>query len=511
MRTRILIGVIVMVSIIVIIGSVFAGRNKSTSVENLTQEKMPGFTEITCIQGASFFVNSQFTEKATAITQVSDNITFQRNQYYSYKNGEDRYLLFNMEQLIVAAQKGTDFWIGDSNDKEHSLLNTNMMNIWFTQGSKKFDSTTISNGVTVTVATAGVSINSTTYGDFCGKLVNINKDGEEWSLFVGVPGERFDKLSDNSKKGIETICSTFSFSNSADLLAQDIYAVSLDGDNTKEKVDTTEEIFEYDEASLNLSNQKNVADKDEEKAYTSTPYSMLILGDNGLLSAFNDNTIHYEDAIIKPTHVYRDEEAKEIIKDFCMTSEQYEYNECPAGSSWEVLEYDLNYKNCENEDYVNIQIKGLDGEELRYRGIKYTSRTYDMVYKTEEDGDWIRHYYTYYAVPNGCSEYCIEAGERESVNGEEVSAAYYHIWNTNSVHGEQISVSENSVSGNSVSENSVSGNSISGNTVSENSVSDNSVSENSVSENQADEEGAPMAESNDTEEKKDDKKDKKAK
>ena len=50
-----------------------------------------------------------------------------------------------------------------------------------------------------------------------------------------------------------------------------------------------------------------------------------------------------------------------------------------------------------------------------------------MIYKTQEDGKWIRHYYVYYAIPNGCLEYCLQVGERESVNGEEVNAAYYHI------------------------------------------------------------------------------------
>ena len=173
------------------------------------------------------------------------------------------------------------------------------------------------------------------------QLININKDGEEWSLFVGVPGERFDKLSDNSKKGIETICSTFGFSNSSDLLAQDIYAVSLDGDNSKEKVDTTEEIFEYDESSLNLSNQKNVTDKDEEKAYTSTPYSMLILGDNGLLSAFNDHTIHYEEAIIRPTRVYRDEEAREMINNKAISLNGEVVTEDAPITKQDVLEGDV--------------------------------------------------------------------------------------------------------------------------------------------------------------------------
>lgn len=441
MKSRIIILIVMIAAIVMVIGSVFVNANQKTSEETLTKKERPGYTEITSVPGVSFYINSPFVEKATAITQISDNIGFQKNQYYSYKNGTDKYLLFNMQNLIVAVQKGTDFWIADSNDKEYSLLNTSLMNIWFTQGTKKFSSET-ENGVTITKACAGVSINSTTYGDFVGELANISKDGEEWSIFVGVPGERYDKLPTTSQNGIENIINSFAFSNSEGDIAQDIYAVSLTGDNSKEAVDTTEEVFEYDENSLNLSNQSSIVDKDEEKAYTSSPYNMLLLGDNGILSAFNDYTTSYEEPIICPKKVYRGEEAEKLIMDYCTSSGEYDYFKAPDGQSWEVLEYDLNYRNCANEDYVNIKLKGLDGEALRYRGIRYEARTYEMDHKMTEDGDWFRNLYVYYPVPNGCYEYCIECGERNSLTGEEVSAAYYHIFNEDEVHSEPSTVED---------------------------------------------------------------------
>ncbi len=441
MKSRMLILVVIVATIALVVGSVFVKANQQTSAENLTKQEHPGLTEITSVPGVSFYVNTKFVDKATAITQISDNISFQKNQYYSYKNGTDKYLLFNMEKLIVAAQKGTDFWIAESNDKEYALLNTSLMNIWFTQGTKKFDSDT-ENGMTITKACAGVSINSTTYGDFVGELANINRDGEEWSIFVGVPGERFDKLPSASQSGIDGIIKSFVFSNNAGDLVTDVYAVSLTGDGSKQAVNTEEEIFEYDENSLNLSNQKNIVDKNEETAYTSSPYNMLSLGDNGILSAFNDYIISYEEPIIHPVNVYRGEEAEKLIQEYCDTSGVYDYFKAPDGQSWEVLEYDLNYKNCKNEDYVNVKLKGVDAEALRYRGIRYEARTYEMDNKAIEDGDWIRNLYVYYPVPNGCYEYCLECGERTSLTGDEVSAAYYHIFNEEDVHGEQETAKE---------------------------------------------------------------------
>lgn len=418
---------IIIAALILIFLFLPGGETKTTEEEVI--EPMPGYSEVTAVPGVSFYINDVFIDKATAITQVSNRMNFQKNQYYSYKNGTDEFLLFCMEDLIIAAKKNTDFWIDKSDDKEYALLNANLMNIWFTSGSKKFNTETVDNRTT-TIAEAGVSINATTYGDFCGKLVNINKDGEEWSLYVGVPGERYDKLPESSKKGIENIISTFTFKDNAESVDQDIYAVSIDKASERKKVEKETEIITITEDAsdtLNLNNQKTIINKEEDKAYTSTPYNMLEIGDNGLFSVFNDININYEEAIICPKNIYKGEEAEKIIREFCQETEQYAYFSAPEGSSWEVAEYDLNYKDCEHDDYVNIRLKGVDGEPLRYRGIKYSQRTYDMIYKTQEDGKWIRHYYVYYAIPNGCLEYCLQVGERESVNGEEVNAAYYHV------------------------------------------------------------------------------------
>lgn len=427
MKTKLLILVIVIVSIILVISSIFASRNKSAS-QSLTEER-PGFTQITSIDGASFYVNTRFVDSATAITQVSDNVSFSKDQYYSYKNGTDKYLLFNMSQLVVAAQKGTDFYICNSNDKEYSLQNANIMNIWFTKGSKKFETKT-SDPYTVTTVCAGVTINSTVYGDFCGKLVNINYDNEEWSLFVGVPGERFDKLSKASQEGIEAIVESFVLSDNSQLLAQDVYAVSISGDNAIKTSVDTQEVVSGNEDTVSIS-ETAVAEKDELMAYSSSPYNMLNLGDNGILSAFNDYTVIYEEPIVTPVKIYRGSAAKELIVKYCTLSGDHNYFDPPEGTSWEVVQYNLNYSHCSAQDYVDVKFNGLDGEQLRYRGIKYPQRTYDAFidYIEEEDGIIVKNLYTYYAVPNGCMEYCLSFGDTNSVNGEVTSAAYYHILN----------------------------------------------------------------------------------
>ncbi len=427
MKQRILLIILIVASVVCAIGAVMAGRNKKSAGD---ASQMAGYREINDVYGASFYVNQMFVDEATAITEVSDSVNFQRNQSYVYKNGTDKYLLFNMESLVVAAQKGTTFNLAleDPKARENALGKASLLNIWFEKGSRKFDCEVDGNR-TVTKVIAGVPINTDLYGDFCGELATIEDENEEeWSLFVGVPGPRYDKLTKTDREGIEAIINTFRLSDNAELLDTDIYAVTVTGnDTTKEKVNTVDDTVEVtDTPSLNLTNQKIVQDKDDDKAYSSSIYNMLDIGDNGILSAFNENFLGYEEPIIHVSAVRRGEEAKKIIKKYCASGDSfYKYFEPPEGCNWQVVEYDLNYKNCKDSDYVDIKMRGMDGEKLRHRGIRYTQRSYTIDDLVKADGSWLRGYMAFYAVPNGCYEYALECGENNP--GLDAYPAWYHI------------------------------------------------------------------------------------
>ena len=61
----------------------------------------------------------------------------------------------------------------------------------------------------------------------------------------------------------------------------------------------------------------------------------------------------------------------------------------------------------------------MDGENLKFRGIEYTQRTYDIPVSDTE-------FYSFYAVPNGCREYVLEMGEGDG-KGEEAVSSYYGV------------------------------------------------------------------------------------
>lgn len=416
--------VIALCLIFLVAGSAFgAGSGKA-------KDEIDGYTKIKDVPGVSFFINSSFADAARAVTEVSDNVDLRPDEFYSYRDGEGKYVLFNMEKIIVIAQKGTAFHIGDSNDKEEALTGESLMNVWFTKAGKKLESETDRN-VTKTQACAAVVINADLYGDFVGQLVNITDGSTEWSLFVGIPGEIYENLSSSAKKGISAITETFTFNDSVPSDTS-VYAVTVEGDGTdKEPVKTQKEETEGDSIAFT----ETITDRDELKAYTSSPYNMLSLGDNGLLDAFNDDLKDYEEPIICVSKVYRGKDAADIIKATCSG---YSYTEPSFGTSWEVAEYSLNYKNCTGKPYVDIRFCGMDGKQLRYRGVKYASHTYDLTKAATEDGGWIKHLFVYYEVPNGCTEYCIKAGGNRDGTG----AAYYRIQNSENKMDERIRENE---------------------------------------------------------------------
>lgn len=449
------IGVLILL-IIMMISNVLSKKQSSKTVE-----EKAGYERIRDIEGITFDVNQNFIDKATAVTEVSNNVEFQKNQYYLYKNGVDTFLLFNMDELVVAAQKGTSFYFNETSNIENALNDSSVVNIWCEKGTKKFECENNANKYIIPVL-AGVPINVNLYGDFCGKLAVIEGNDEEWSLFVGVPGERYDKLSSNSKKGIEAIINSFTQSTESVAETSDIYAVEVNGnDPTIQKVaeeeikveeivtpisetkePTIEEIVEgtqvieeipkeeqekiEKQTSVSLTNQKQVEKKDTTKAYTSTVYKMLNIGDNGILSAINYDTSEIELPIISIKNVYRGDEAEKIIKDFYSSGKAvYNYFEAPEGCHWEAVKYDLNYRDCSENIYVDIRVIGFDGNKLKYRGVGYPMRTYNAIHQVIQDGNWKRGYYAFYAIPNGCTEYALMCGDYIKDSG--AFPAYYRI------------------------------------------------------------------------------------
>lgn len=446
------------------------GCNTSNSLYSIPES---GYTTVNHIDNLAFCVPSFVANKATAITKIANDQEYESNVAYSYKNGSDEYIMFCIDQLVVLAQKGTDFDFASTEQKEDCLNNSGVLNTWFSKCSDndKFvfeDSLDENTYKIISEVSAEVVITTQLYGDFIGKLAVISTDNEEWSLFAGVMGDSFKNLSQEQIDFINGIVKSMRLEANPveEVPTYDIVLESNPlNDDTDENEPETEESYEQStepmsndnavieetiivssneitdtssdssnvksdkvQYGINVTNQKikkNIFDN----AYESDEYSMLNLKECGILSAKN-SIGKYENPIIRINTVYSGKQAQSIIKTF-FSETGTDFFEAPPGYSWQVANYDVSYASCTEELYINITVEGLDGNQLYFRGIPCPERTYDAKHKvrTDANGNYLNHY-VFYAIPNGCKEYVLKCGEGDVSESNTLLAAYYHIHNT---------------------------------------------------------------------------------
>ena len=64
-----------------------------------------GYTRLDDVDGISFELVSSVARNATAITNISEDMEFEADQTYLYKDGENAYFIFNMRRLYVQYKK----------------------------------------------------------------------------------------------------------------------------------------------------------------------------------------------------------------------------------------------------------------------------------------------------------------------------------------------------------------------------------------------------------------------
>ena len=428
------------------------------------------YTEITYLDNLSFSVPLTIVNKATALTQIVDGMEYNSSDVYSFNNGVDTYILFCMDELIILAQKGTSFNFLNTEEKVNALNNSGVLNTWFTPSGKRFsyaDSNKNNAYKIISNVKAEVVITSELYGDYSGKLAVIQSDNEEWSLFVGAVADSTKDLSSAQLSVIDGVTKSMYLKANV-VKAEPTYdvvinqslktdavqppaeeelieentghpdredtVITVDSDATDVAVqpgennnatmeDKPENTDTASRSGFNITNQRG-RKKELDKAYSSDVYSMLQLGQCGILSVVTNDSV--EEPIIRLNRIYTGDEAVKKIKQYTSTQEVYTYFDAPDGYTWNLVEYDVSYENCTDNPYINIKLIGLDGNNLVFRGVPVTKRTHDASYEMDVDGRNVYKMYCYYAVANGCHEYALECGDG-TIDTENLSAAYYHI------------------------------------------------------------------------------------
>jgi len=531
-------------AVILLIVALFSGKGDSNKTSKV--QASGNYKTVTDISGISFIINESIANKATAVSEISEKIDVEPNLYYVYKDGNSTYLLFCLDSIIIAAEKGTSFHFNEYEKKEDAVYADSVAGLWFETNGNKF-AYEEQGSLFIANVNAGLVITNDMYNDYVGQLAVLSDGETEWSVFAGVPGTtKFKDLPESTREGIQTIVQSLEFSSYVAEIPEENYAVVI-GTGETETVETApvtdiqeelieetieepveetleenvevqdeepEEVLMDEEDSaeespveenpeneekvsdeetgdseqlpvkelpveepaieeiplkpienekneediveenpsedisedvqeenvlnkeetddskktINLQNQNYIKNKTKDKAYTSDIYSMLSLGDNGIIIECDISTGIIESPVINVKTIHTGVKAQELIKDYCNRTGAYNYFDAPEGCTWHVAEYYLSYENCTSEPYINIKLKGVDGQKLRFRGINYTQRSYDIADKVSENNGFVGPFYSYYSVPNGCPEYVLECGTGNIDSPiAENNAAYYLI------------------------------------------------------------------------------------
>ncbi len=500
-----------------------------------------GYKEITAIPGISFVVPNSVAQ-ATVINQISGSMEFDSSTTYSYKDGTESYIVFNMNNIVILAQKGTSFGfdlVAEGEDKTSCLDNSSILGTWLK--AQNGESLSYEEGLTdgvykiIAGAQAGVTITTELFGDFMGDLAVVTDGTTEYALFMGAPTELYNELGGNSKNMIETVAMSLKMTTaeatSSDLMsssdasteagtdssidsqtdadsedtesseAASSVSVSSDSssaakteaavematespaeasneasteasasassevsieaaadvsaeastqataDSATEESTTSDETEASNAASLENSTEEvtdiseNTEEKEEEtssegmnfnnqreyaKASESDPsytdiYSTADIGDTVYYQAMDGNG-DMQMLTVTLNKIYGQDESEALIRGYCTNGTTgYAYPTAPDGCHWEAAEFTVAATNGSvlPDIYTDVKFTGLDGENLNFKGIPYSMRTYNLM-----NGSSV---IVYYAVPNGCDDYLLRVGDTVQEDDINIINAFYEV------------------------------------------------------------------------------------
>lgn len=416
-----------------------------------TDGNAQGYTSIDDIDGVLFSMYSKTVGSATAVTNISENMNFERNQTYLYKNGKSEYLLFNISSVVLAVEKGTAFNMANTKDKAEAVTSHDLLGIWFDIPKKRIDYTdNTANGVYKFVATVNgeVSVTSDIFNDFAGKLVVLSDGTDEWSLFIGSVGTDFDSFSSDVKETINYIAASLKMAEETN--EPETAAVSLGGSTIGESVSSasnstvvsdepiSESSIDDSEESADAASEENSQEKCAKEESdcasradsTDSTEEVVVQDDSSLASSSQDEIEIIEENVVATNR--STEETTDMVQEEFVENEhdprEVETQEPKRGESIELN----NQKEDEKDDstiydssvydmlrignwgYADIQTGKTNEKAAVKLSSLYTGNDATNIIQ-KACADKIVPY-SYFEAPSGCSWHLVKI-ENQGING----------------------------------------------------------------------------------------------
>jgi len=155
---------------------------------NVYESHQSGYTLEDSVKGVTFDVPDSLISQATAVTAITDDMA---DGSWLYKNGADAYLAYNMKDCVIMVQAGTNFDFENAKDVKSVLKEKGVNSVYFNEVDRQLNYTTSRKNDAYKIVfdvNADLSITPDIFGVFTGKLAVVSDGENEYSLFIGVPG-----------------------------------------------------------------------------------------------------------------------------------------------------------------------------------------------------------------------------------------------------------------------------------------------------------------------------------
>ena len=404
-----------------------------------------GYVTIKDIPGITFDIYANSAKSATAVSQINKDSDMSDGNSYLYKNGSTDYIIYNNKSLTAVVQKVESIGLETVKDKESVLRDITFLGTSVLSENYEYVTSGKDDAYKlVAQVDAGVSLTLTTFGDYTGQFAYLSYQNNDYLMFVGVPKTEYKNLDKEVRDAIEHMIKSLRVNkedfgtNKVQPTEKTDKVTETKPEDVKKEETTTqkEEVTQQPEekepvkqpipsveievpkeepeediiiTEKEVENVVNVTNQKELEGNITTIYSFGGIEDDVLSSGVDING-NFQTVLVTITAYYNEEMASDVIKSGVAKDGLYEYFDAPDGCHYEAVEYKVSGSATEDV-YVNFKIVGIDGQLLKYKGVTYGSRSYDILSTSEYKKDGYTKRICYYPVPNGCKEYVLQFGE----------------------------------------------------------------------------------------------------
>lgn len=183
-----------------------------TGCGSVYESSQSGYTKVNSINGAVFDMPEQFLSQSMMISTISKDGDYGEGTYL-YKDNKT-YLLFNVKQVVVAVETGTNFDMS-SKDIPNEIMNHTVNGVWMEKYQDKisYSSGKKSGAYKILAKVKGnISITPQYYGKYTGFFACVQKDGLQSAIFAGANLDDDEKMTADQERILKHIVKSFQIS-----------------------------------------------------------------------------------------------------------------------------------------------------------------------------------------------------------------------------------------------------------------------------------------------------------